>query len=101
MTYEYIVVTYGWNTSKYEWHTITYDGHTNDIRMAYEWHANDIRNIKLYKGFGTFRLYFSTLYVVERLLRWLQIIFGHDVLVKFRKQLSVCLTKFILLVLLC
>ena len=39
----------------YEWHTSAYDWHTNDIQMAYEWLEDDIRNIKLHKGFGDFR----------------------------------------------
>ena len=29
--------------------------HTIDIRMTYTSHENDIRNIKLYKGFGAAR----------------------------------------------
>ena len=36
MTYEYIRVTHGWNSSIYEWHTndIWIRVHTSDIRMA-------------------------------------------------------------------
>ena len=88
MTYEYIRVIYGWHASTYGWYTGTYDWHTNDIRvhtrgirmtceyirMTYGWHARDtrvryewqtsnIRNIKLYYGFGAFRSLFSKLYV--------------------------------------
>ena len=29
--------------------------HASDIQMVCERHANDIRNFKPYKGFGTFR----------------------------------------------
>ena len=39
----------------YEWHTSTYDWHTNDIQVAYGWLENNIRNIKMYKGFGAAR----------------------------------------------
>ena len=37
MTYEYIPVTYGWNTSTYQWHMEDIRVHTSDIRMTYEY----------------------------------------------------------------
>ena len=43
-------------TSDIPLHRSTYGWHMNDTRIAYERHANDIRNIKPYKGFGAFRL---------------------------------------------
>ena len=43
MTYEYIRVTYGWHTSTSEWHTNDMRVHTSGIRMAYHWHADDMR----------------------------------------------------------
>ena len=76
MIYEYIHVTYGWHTNNCKWdtddirvhtnnmpsHTNTYEWrkddvrvHTSYIKMVYDWHANNIRNIKPYKRFGAFR----------------------------------------------
>ena len=56
MTYKYIRVTYGWDTSTHDWHTngirVHIDkiwAHTNDMQMTCEW------NIKQYKGFGAFK----------------------------------------------
>ena len=57
ITYEHILVTYGWHTSTYEWHTDDIQVHTSDIRMTYEyvwmsyeyirviyeWHTSDMR----------------------------------------------------------
>ena len=75
-------VTCGWHTSTYDWHTddirvrtSTYEWHTDDIQADIDkiWaHTNDIQmtcewNIKLYKGFGTFKLQFSKLFVVKTL----------------------------------
>ena len=75
MTFEYIRVTYGWHTTIYEWHTYDIKVHTSDIQMTYEWHTstydwhvNEIRNTKLYNGFGAFRLLFSKLFVIKTLL---------------------------------
>ena len=86
MSYKFIRVTCGWHTRTYEWHTndirehisdiqmtyewhtSKYNWHTNDTQMAYELHANDIRNIKFYKGFGAFRSLFSKLFVVKTLI---------------------------------
>ena len=59
-------MAYEWQTSPasdkrmiYEWHTSTYDWHTNGIQVAYGWFENDIRNIKMYKGFGAARSNFK------------------------------------------
>ena len=41
--------------------------HTSDVQMACEWHANDMRNFKPYKGFGAFRSWCSKLFAVKTL----------------------------------
>ena len=41
----------------------------NDIQMARAWLEKDIRNIKLYEGFGDSRSHFSKLFVVKTMLQ--------------------------------
>ena len=60
------------NMSTYEWHT---DDIRVDIQMTYvymqvkyEWHANEIKNVKGYKGFGAYISQCSTLFVLKKLL---------------------------------
>ena len=72
MIYEHIRVTYEWHTSGIRVYTI-------DIQIAYEWLENDIRNIKLYKGFGAFRSNFQNFLWLKHCFRWLQMIFGYYV----------------------
>ena len=68
----------------YQWYTDDIRVHTSDIRMTYEyirltckWHANNIRNIKSYKGLELLDRNFQNSLWLKHCFRRLQMIFGY------------------------